>query len=525
MTSADRLLRERTVWGLVERRAALTPDRPALYDEHGARLSFAELRDRALRTAAHLHSLGIGPGSRVAWQLPTRISTALTMLALARLGAFQAPLIHLYREHELSVLLPAAKVDHFLVPGIWRGFDYVQLAARSRTPVQPVVVGPEGLEAPVGELPPPPADPDEPRWAYATSGSSGAPKAATHSDSGLLTSAYGFTLHGRLGEQDDEVGAIPFPMGHVGGILYLSTMLIGGFPAVIVEAFDPATSTELFRRHRVTVAGGSPVFYQAILEQQRKSAEPVLPTLRLLKGGGAPLTATLYRTIRKELGVQVAHDYGMTEAPLMAVGDPADPDEVLAETDGRIIPGVQVRTIGADGLPTLPGAEGELQLLGMSVTQGYTDPALNAEAFTDDGWFRTGDLGRVGPAGHVTVTGRLKDLIIRNGENISPLELEEALQSHPEIAEVVVIGLPDAKRGERACAVVRLHDEGSTLTLDDVRDHLRAAGLMTPKFPEQLEILPEIPRAGLGKAAKAELRARFSTTEADHSEQLLGERL
>ena len=521
------LLRPTTVWDLVEQRAAATPDEDALLDEQGLVLTFAALRDRALETAAALVELGVRPGSRVAWQLPTRVSTVLVMLALARLGALQAPLLTLFRERELSALLPPGRFDLLIVPDVLRGFDHHELAQRVVRELGldlPVVaVGHDGLAAshdglaassdglaassggtdaavrPGAALPPVPSDPDEPRWAFATSGATGSPKAALHTDRGLLTAAYGFALHGQMGRAPGDLGIIPFPVAHVGGIQFLSNVLLAGFPAVLLEVFAPAAVLEVFRRHPITVLGGSPVFYTALLDLQRASETPLFPHLRMLKGGGAPLPEASYWDLREGLEVQVAHDYGMTEVPMIAVADPDDDDAVLAVTDGTLIPGLEVRLV-----------DGEVQVRGAPVTVGYTDPSRDAEVFTVDGWFRTGDLGEVDAAGRVTVNGRLKDVIIRKGENIAPLEIEELLAGMPGVAEVSVVGLPDRDRGELVCAVVRLTDPSAALSLDDVAAHLRAAGLMTQKIPERLELVTELPKTGLGKVSKKELQQQLS---------------
>jgi acyl-CoA synthetase (AMP-forming)/AMP-acid ligase II len=519
VSDADRagdggLLPGETVWELVEERARRTPHRDAIYDEHGQSLSFADLRDRSERTAAALSELGAGPGSRVVWQLPTRVSTVLVMLGLARLGAFQLPLLPQYRERELAALLPSARPDLVLVPGALRGVDHEELLARAlaatglSVPVR--VVPHDGLERDASRLPAPPDDPDEPRWAFATSGSTGSPKAAMHTDAGLLTAARGFALHGGMGRTAGDVGGIPFPLAHVGGIQFLANLLLAGFPAALLEVFTPDALVALFRRWPITTFGGSPVFYSALLGLQRASDEPLFPTLRLLKGGGAPLPEALYRDLRTGLGAQVAHDYGMTEVPMVAVGDPDDPDDVLATTDGRVIPGNEVRVVDLDGAVLEPGEVGELQVRGRCVTVGYTDPSRDAEVFTPDGWFRTGDLGSVSPEGHVTVSGRLKDLIIRKGENIAPLEVEELVAAMPEVAEVAVVGLPDDERGELVCAVVRLHDPGATLTLEQLAGRLREQGLMVQKVPERLEIVDELPRTGLGKVSKQALQQRLA---------------
>ncbi|MFE4963739.1 class I adenylate-forming enzyme family protein [Streptomyces sp. NPDC056660] len=508
---ADGLLHAASFWGLVVQRARMTGDRTMLLDEEDRRLTFGAFRDRAERVAAALYALGIGPGTRVAWQLPTRVSTALVMAALARLGAVQAPVIPQYRARETAVAVESAEAQVILVPGVWRGTDYMAMAKGFASEPRVLTIGADAPESDdVASLPPVPDAMEDPRWVYFTSGSSGLPKGALHTDGSLLAAAYGFTVRGRLGALPDEVGSLPFPIAHVGGIVYLMTMLTSGFPAVLIEVFDPPRTVETFRRHRVTSTGGSTVFYTALLAEQWKlpPGAALLPSLRLLKGGGAPCPPAVFHAVRSELGATVAHDYGMTEVPMICVASPAGTDEQLADTDGAPIPGNEVRIV--DGSRELPvGHDGEIQVRGRAVFRGYTDPEHNITAFTEDGWFRTGDRGHLRPDGHVEVTGRIKELIIRKGEKIAPMELEALLAELPAVAEVAVVGLPDDERGERVCAVLTLRQGTTPPTLKGIANHLRAAGIMPQKLPEQLEIVDQMPRTGLGKLSKTALRERF----------------
>jgi len=526
-----RLLRAGSFWELVTARAAASSDAAMLIDGSGHAVSFKEFKDYAERAAASLSAQGIGPGTRVAWQLPTRTATIVVMAALARLGAIQAPVIPIYRERETAAAVATAGAEFMLVPGTWRGFDYAAMASGLPTAPKVIVVGQSAPSAdPAAVSLPPPAALAE--WVYFTSGSSGLPKGARHTDATLLVAAYGWTSQGRVGELDGDVGSMAFPVAHVGGIIYLMSQLISGFPIVVMESFD-ASMVEVFRRLGVTMSGGSTVFYTALLAAQRAFAsapdspdspdswpgarqsgarEPVarlLPALRVLKGGGAPCPPAVFWAVRAEMGVTVAHDYGMTEVPMICVASPLDTDEQLANSDGKPIPGNEVRIV--DDSVVLPaGAEGEIQVRGAAVCHGYTDPSLDSGAFTSDGWFRTGDRGHLRPDGHVEVTGRTKDLIIRKGEKIAPLELETLLIQHPAVAEVAVIGLPDAERGERVCAVLVARSDAPAPSLDEVSSFLRAKGLMPQKLPEQVEIVTELPRTGLGKVAKIALRDKFS---------------
>jgi cyclohexanecarboxylate-CoA ligase len=507
------LLRAGSFWELVTARAAATGDAPMLIDAAGHIVSFSEFKHHSERMSLTLAAQGIGPGSRVAWQLPTRVATVILMAALARLGAVQAPVIPIYRERETGAAVATAGAEFMLVPGTWRGFDYAAMAAGLPTAPKVLVTG-ESLP-PDTEVTTLPAPAPSAEWVYFTSGSSGLPKGARHTDATLLAAAYGWASQGRAGEFPDDVGSMAFPVAHVGGIMYVMAQLISGFPIVLAEAFDAAT-VDVFRRLGVTMGGGSTVFYTALLAAQRAFAAAagspdarVLPSLRLLKGGGAPCPPGVFWAVREEMGVTVAHDYGMTEVPMICVSSPQDTDEQLANSDGRPIPGNEVRVV--DDAVVLPaGADGEIQVRGAAVCHGYTDPALDAQAFTPDGWFRTGDRGHLRPDGHVEVTGRAKDLIIRKGEKIAPLELETLLIQHPAVAEVAVLGLPDAERGERVCAVLTLRPGAPAPSLAEVAAFLRTAGLMPQKVPEQLEIVSELPRTGLGKVAKLALRDKFA---------------
>ena len=379
-------------------------------------------------------------------------------------------------------------------------------------------------ELPEGDplsLPPAPAGapaPDAPvRWIYYTSGSTADPKGVRHTDQTLIAGGRG--LAGALDMGPEDVGSIAFPFAHIAGPDYLVTMLTLGFPAVLVEAFSAAEVLPLFRRHDVTMVGGSTAFYVAYLAEQRKNpGVPILPSLRLMSGGGAAKPPEIHFEVRDEVGGRgVVHGYGMTEVPMIANGSPHDSDEQLANTDGSPVEGADVRVVRLDGVAAAPGEEGEIRVRGPMVFHGYTDAALDADAFDGEGYFRTGDLGVLRPDGHLVLTGRLKDVIVRKGENISARELEDLLYQHPKVVEVAVVGLPDAERGERVCAVVELATGASPLTLAELADYCRGAGLMSQKIPEQLEVRTQWPRAGTGKIVKKALREEYARTPEEGS--------
>ncbi|MER5182889.1 AMP-binding protein [Streptomyces sp. NPDC002896] len=508
--TAHALGASRTLWELVDRRAALTPDAPVLFqdDRH---LTFGALRDRAERVAAGLYDMGVRPGTVVAWQLPTRIETALLSLALARLGAVQSPVIPFYRDREVAFALTESKAEYFAVPGVWRGFDHTGMARR---------LGAKGVfeaydSLPQGDpalLPPPPADGTRVRWIYWTSGTTSDPKGVLHTDRSLI--AGGSCLAHALRLSPDDVGSIAFPYAHIGGPDYTVMLLLYGVPAVMFEQFALPDALEDYRRHGVTVAGGSTAFYSMFLAEQRKQpGRKLIPTLRLLAGGGAPKPPELYHAVVREMGCQLAHGYGMTEVPMITMGDPDDTAENLATTEGRPPEGMEIRITDGKGGPLPTGTDGEVRLRGEAVCQGYLAPAQSVEVFDADGFLITGDLGHLTPGGHLVLTGRVKDVIIRKGENISAKEIEDLLHQHPAVGDVAVIGLPDPERGERVCAVVEQPAGAEKLTLETVTAHLRSEGLSVHKLPEQLELVDALPRnETLRKVLKYRLRERFAGT-------------
>ncbi len=503
-----------TLWELVRLRAEATPDALLLVDQQGRTITCGEFRDRAERAAAGFHARGVGHGTRVTWQVPNRIEAIVASFALARLGAVQTPILHLYRHKEVGYAIGATKAEFVLVPGVWGNFDYAamvqELTVDSDAP--PVIIDvfadlPDGDPA---TLPPAPTNGDEIRWVYFTSGTTSNPKGVQHSDRTLITGAYG--LQRALDMGPDEVGSIAFPFSHIAGPDYFGMLLLGGFPAILFETFVPAAAVETLAKYGATMAGGGPAFYQIYLTEQRKNPDvPIIPSLRKLSGGGAPMPPEVYHEVKRELGIITCHGYGMTECPMIAQGGPHDTEEQLINTVGKPVVGLQIRIVDGDTEQPV-GGDGEVRLKGPMVFHGYTDPEATAAAFDPEGWFRTGDVGHIRPDGHVVLTGRLKDIIIRKGENIAAQEIENLLYTHPKVGDVAVIGLPDRERGERVCAVIERAPGQHDLTFEEMVQLLTDAQLMRQKFPEQLEIVDALPRNDtLRKVLKFKLREEYAT--------------
>jgi acyl-CoA synthetase (AMP-forming)/AMP-acid ligase II len=506
---------EQTLWQLFRQCAERHPQSTMLIDAaSGAKLNYALALQIAERLAAGLFDLGIRPGDTVTWQLPTRLHTVVLTLALARLGAVQNPVIHLYRERELGAVIAQNRPAFLLVPGATDACDYPRMArtalANAGSNATLIVFDGELPQGDPARLPAPPTAADEVRWIYCTSGTTAAPKGVLHTDASLI--AGGLGLATAMQATSADVGSIAFPFAHIGGLMYVALLCATGMSALLLERFVPAEVVERFRRHGVTLGGGSTAHYQALLTEQRKAPHaPLLPSLRILSGGGAPKPPELFHQVKQEMGCTVVHAYGMTESPLVVSNAITDSEWDLAYTDGVPVTGMEVRIVRRNGSEAATGEEGEIRIRGGCLCRGYLDPEQNAAAFDERGFFRTGDLGVLTSAGRLSVTGRIKDVIIRKGENISAREIEDLLAAHPKIAAVAVIGLPDAERGERVCAVVQLRDAGAAITLGEMAEYLHGKQLMRQKMPEQLEILDELPRnQALNKIVKYQLRERFS---------------
>jgi cyclohexanecarboxylate-CoA ligase len=281
----------------------------------------------------------------------------------------------------------------------------------------------------------------------------------------------------------------------------------------LIEQFVASDAVDTLRRFGATMTGGTTAFYQALLaEQRRHPGQPLIRTLRCMTGGAAPMPPELFDEILTEMSIPVLHSYGSSETMVMASGSVDDTNEQLANTAGRPVDNIAMQIVRLeDGRPLPFGEEGQIVVGGPIVCRGYADPTLNSQAFDADGNLLTGDLGRIRPDGHLVITGRIKDIIIRKGENVSALEIEHVLYAHPKVAGAAVIGLPDRERGERVCAVVELSDPTDPLSFEEMVAHFEASGLMRQKFPEQLEIVARLPRDdSLNKVGKTELRKRFA---------------
>jgi len=474
-----------TFTATLDRAAGVRPDRLALVDGD-RRLTYRELDTEVERVAGRLHELGIGPGDVVTSQLPNGIEAAVLCFAAGRVGAVHNPVVMSHREHELHEITTDARTA-LLVDGP----DH-QIFEKE-------VFGKEALAGTPHATP----EPDAPRFLLHTSGSTARPKGVVHSDRTLLAEcAAQARFHGL---DHREVFVVPSSVAHVSGLIYgILLPVFLGATAVMMARWDPGELLALVEAEHATFCGGAPAFLAGAADHPDAARRDV-SSLRIFPVGGADVPPELVRRSAARLGVRTGRGYGSTEFPsITSAAGPDTPDELRATTDGRPIGANEIRIHGGEH-------EGEIEARGPELFCGYTDPGLDADAFTGDGWFRTGDLGVVDAAGYLRVTGRTKDVVIRLGEKISAREVEQLLQEHPAVRDVAIVALPDPRTGERACACVVPSHPSSPPALATLATFLERRGLSRRKLPEQLAILDALPTTSAGKPDKRALRARLAS--------------
>jgi acyl-CoA synthetase (AMP-forming)/AMP-acid ligase II len=508
------MLEQRTLWELIVARAEVTPDVEMAVDEDDRTLTFAGYRDAVERTAAGLASMGVAKGDVITWQLPTWFESMILTGALARLGAVQNPILPIYREREVGFCARQAGAELLIVPSEFGGFDYASMAeaiAAGADGLDVLVIDRDGLpEGDPATLPPPPAsgDAEAIRWLFYSSGTTADPKGAQHADPNIRAVAKGMSE--RLEIVEDDRIAMVFPITHIGGIIWLFTSLQTACTLIFVSTFF-VNGVEILKRHGVTLAGAGTVFHQAYLAAQRDSDTPIFPHVRAFPGGGAPKPPQLHYDMKEAFDdVGIVAGYGSSETGILTMASVHDSDDDLANTEGPALPGDEFKLVTLDGKVAGPGEEGEIRVRGDQVMKGYLDDSLNADAFDDEGYLKMGDLGVMNERGMLMITGRVKDVIIRKGENISAKEVEDHLFQHDKIADVAVVGVPDDDRGEMVCAVVVSAKGADPIDLREMVDYLKGAGLMMQKVPERLEFTDALPRNPTGKVLKKDLRAEYA---------------
>ncbi|HXY92440.1 MAG TPA: AMP-binding protein [Acidimicrobiia bacterium] len=487
--------------------AATAPTRTAVVD--GARrATYRELWGDVQRVAASLVDLGITRGDVVSTQLPNGYPCVVVHLAVELAGGIHNPLAIQFREHEIDQVTGLLGSTLVLHPGTYRDVDYGVIHA-STAP------GRAGRSVPVAELlervpvsalpDASPHTPDEAAFILNTSGTV-AIKGVAHNHEESMYSARTVAEIMRLGPDDTLLCAIPMSWG--GGLCWgLRFALHAGACLVSMERWDAAVAADLLDREGGTFTYGPPTLARDLvaLAGEWRPADP----LRMICAG-APIPRQMCVDAREQLGLELVPGYGQTEHLHSALGRLDDPIELLTSTDGRALPGVELVAVDESGTECPPGIAGELLCRGPNVSLGYwNQPELTADTYHDDGWQVTRDAGWFEAGGNLHVVGRLRDLIIRGGLNVSPREVEELLLRHPDVADVAVVGEPDERYGERICAFV-VPRAGTAPTVAELTAALTDAGVARYKHPERVIPVDALPLTTTGKVRHSELRERLA---------------
>jgi len=503
---------------------ASTPDKPALIAYRSdraapARCTYAELADAVARVAASLKRLGLGRGDMISVQLPNWLEFAILTLAAFRVGAIVNPLMPIFRERELGYMLDFAESKMFVVPKSFRGFDHEAMAKalQANLPkLQHIVVvdgeGPDSFAAMLlsseERLPPPPVGavgalpPGEMAVLMFTSGTTGSPKGVIHSLNTLM--ACNVALAERFHLAADDTMLVCSPLGHMTG--FAAGMLIGlkiGATVVFQDVWEPKRGVTIMAEEGATFSAGAATFLTDMCEAVVAGA-PKPAKLRTFLCAGAPIPPVLIERVHRELGALVCSLWGMTESLSSTLTEPERALVKSSTSDGRPLDGVAVKVTRLDGTPAPVGEAGPLKVRGAQMLLGYYKrPEM--EPFDAEGWFDTGDLARMDDEGYIRITGRLKDIIIRGGENVPIVEIEGLLFKHPAVLAAALVGFPDSRLGERACAFLILR-AGHSLDLQAVQAYMAEHKVAKQYWPERIEIVADLPKTPAGKIQKFHLK-------------------
>jgi cyclohexanecarboxylate-CoA ligase len=481
--------------------------------------SYGELALAADRIALGLHTIGIRRGDIVSFQLPNCWQFLAIVLACIRIGAITHPVMPILRHRELIFMARLTEARLLIVPERFRGFDFAAMAHEVAVEVPTLqhvfAVGGEDSsfaryfldpawdrDARSATLDSQRPDPNDLMQLIFTSGTTGEPKGVLHTANTMFANVVPFAA--RMGLNQSDVGFSPTPIAHQLGYLFgvLTPLMLGG-KIVLQDIWDPRVATRLIAEQRVTYCMGATPFLSDLAHYDGLAQSDVR-SLRYFISGGAPIPPALVQTAAARIGCKVISIWGMTEVSAVTTVMPDDGDAKACETDGIAMPHCEVRVVDEAGVEVTPGQSGRLLTRGATVFVGYfkrpqwygVDP---------DGWFDTGDLARTDADGYIRITGRAKDIIIRGGENIPVVEIEALLYRHPAVQVVAIVGMPDTRLGERACAFVQAKP-GQSLTFDEMQSFLRQQRVAPSYLPERLVVLDSMPLTPSGKVQKFVLR-------------------
>lgn len=510
-------------------RARETPDAPAVVSyRHGVaepgRHTYSELELASRRCAAALLDLGVAPGEPVSIQLPNRWEFPALVYGALRIGAVVNPLVPIFRFRELEFILGRTRTRVLVVPDLFAGHDHGAMGTSLRENVDGlehlVVVGEDtstgidfadffvgrpweedpALDERLAALRPSADDLVEIQF---TSGTTGEPKGVLHSHNTVRSG--GRVISEVYGLQQEDVCFMASTLAHQTGFGYgMLIPLSVGMPVVYQDVWDAGQMLDAIEREGIVWTVSATAFAMDMISAQRRAPRNV-DSFRFFICGGAPIPPLVVEEAAEVLGAELIAVWGMTENMVTTTTRPGDPVELVSDSDGSPVDWMEIRVLDQNGVTVGPGGVGDLQCRGPNQALGYFDRADLYRAASPDGdWFDTGDVARVRPDGGIRIVGRTKDLVIRGGENVPVVEVESLLLRHPAVDEVAVIGLPDDRLGERACAVVDSSD--LDLRLDSLTSFLEERGMAKQYWPERLVIMNDMPRTPSGKIQKYRLR-------------------
>jgi cyclohexanecarboxylate-CoA ligase len=525
--------RSETIVNDFERACRRFPDKIAIIDYREDaiephKITFKELRRVVDRTADALLELSVQPGDVVSVQLPNWWEFTAIALATSQVGAIINPIMPVYRQHEVEFIIKLVQPKVVFAPYLFRDFEYNlmyrYIASAIHSPPSLVFVGdrsaPSDRSFEKYVLDRPWEQSNRRSWSNRmpeadqvsdilfTSGTTGEPKAVGHTHNTQFARAR--ALYESLELTSSDSVFMPSPLAHSTGFVYghlLPSML--GMTAVYLDVWQPGRALDIIAAQEPSWSFGSATFVLDLISAQRERGATGT-SLRYFVSGGAAIPPVAVADCLDRLGARLVAVWGMTENGA-ATCTPRDAGSLAAaEDDGRPPPWVELKIVSPESQKSLSsGVAGRLLVRGASQTLGYARrPALTAACKDADGWFQTGDLGYLDDSGHLHITGREKDMIIRGGENIPVTELEGMLYAHPRISEIAIVGYPDERLGERACAVV-VPTQGAQVMLSDIVSYLESLGVAKVYWPERLKLVPDLPRTMSGKIQKDKIRAEL----------------
>lgn len=490
------------------------------------RLTYAELAEAVDSIAAGLLDLDVAAGEPVAYQVPNWWYFTAMHLACARIGAISCPVIPILRRRELTYMLSALRARVFVVPTTYRRYDHAALGASLLSSIdsleyvfdidgprdgngtfQKHFLGRTGSALPRDLFEKRRPSPDDVASIQFTSGTTGEPKGVLHTHNTLFATTR--LLPWALELTSEDVVIMPSPLAHASGFLYGVLMPITwGQKVVYQDIWDARRFLDIVKTEEGTYTIGSPPFIMDTIKACRELSCDAAP-LRIFSCAGAPIPRYLATEVPKVLGARLANNWGLTETGGATITPASDLDRAR-DSDGLVSPAMEIKIVDAHGDEVPHGESGRLLIRGASRFVGYFErPDLTDSVIDTDGWLDSGDLASMDADGYVSLTGRAKDIVIRGGENIPVVEIEAALYEHPDVDEVAVIGLPDPRLGERACAVV-VPVDGSAPTLPSLVEYLENMGFAKQFWPERIEVVSSLPRTPAGKVQKFLLQRKFS---------------